>query len=97
VDLSANGAQILSPTALKPNRVVKLLLPFDRSPILCKGKIVWARLEPPSAGLPLRYRGGIFFTAADELSIEAFLAKRGVGPPGRPTLVKTRSTSESVE
>jgi hypothetical protein len=91
VDLSANGAQILSPTALKPNRIIKLLLPFDRNPILCKGKIVWARLEPPSAGRPLKYRGGIFFTAVDEIGVEAFLAKRGAGPSRRPTLVKNRS------
>ena len=96
VDLSANGAQILSPTALKPNRIVKLLIPFDRNPILCKGKIVWARLEPPSAGRPLKYRGGIFFTAVDELGVEAFLRKRGVGPPRRPILVKSRSKSESA-
>ena len=95
VDLSANGAQILSPTALKPNRIVKVLLPFDRNPIQCKGKIVWARLEPPSAGRPLRYRGGIFFTTVDELGVEAFLAKRGVGASRRPTLVKTRSKPAS--
>jgi PilZ domain len=95
VDLSANGAQILSPTALKPNRIVKLLLPLDRNPILCKGKIVWARLEPPSPGKPLKYRGGIFFTAVDESGVEAFLAKRGAGPSRRPTLVKTRSKPES--
>jgi hypothetical protein len=97
VDLSANGAQILSPTALKPNRAVKVLLPFDRNPILCKGKIAWARLELPSAGGPPKYRGGIFFTAVDEPSVEAFLAKRGVGPSRRPTLIKTRSTADSVE
>jgi hypothetical protein len=76
---------------LKPNRIVKVLLPFDRNPILCKGKIVWARLEPPSAGRPLKYRGGIFFTSVDESGVEAFLAKRGAGPSRRPTLVKNRS------
>ncbi len=72
VDLSVNGAQILSPTALKPNRSVTLLLPVGERAVLCKGKIVWARLEASSEAL--RYRGGIFFTHVEQRAIEAFLA-----------------------
>lgn len=71
VDLSVNGAQILSPTALKPNRSVTLLLPVGERAVLCKGKIVWARLEASSEAL--RYRGGIFFTHVEQRAIEAFL------------------------
>jgi hypothetical protein len=74
VDLSATGAQLLSPTALKPNRAVKLTLPVDGNPVLCKGKIVWARLEPASKSRPLAYRAGVCFTTADEAAVEAFLA-----------------------
>jgi chromosome segregation ATPase len=72
VDLSVNGAQILSPTALKPNRAVTLLLPVGERAVLCKGKVVWARLEASSEAL--RYRGGIFFTHVEQRAIEAFLA-----------------------
>ena len=74
VDLSATGAQLLSPTALKPNRPVKLTLPVNGNPVLCKGKVVWARLEPASKSRPLAYRAGVCFTTADEAAVEAFLA-----------------------
>jgi hypothetical protein len=73
VDLSATGAQLLSPTALKPNRPVKLTLPVNGNPVLCKGKVVWARLEPASKSRPLAYRAGVCFTTADEAAVEAFL------------------------
>ncbi|MGE5246227.1 MAG: PilZ domain-containing protein [Betaproteobacteria bacterium] len=75
VDLSVTGAQVISLTALKPNRVVKLQLPNDNGPMSCKGKIVWARLEPPSNGQPFRYRAGIFFVTADPAGINTFMAR----------------------
>ena len=74
VDLSTTGAQVISPTPLKPNRVVKLQLPSDTTPIACRGKIVWARLEPPSSGGPLRYRAGVYFMGADVPAVAGFLA-----------------------
>ena len=73
VDLSTTGAQVISPTALKPNRMVKVALPMGDSPVSCRGKIVWARLEPPSAGRALCYRAGVLFTNVDEAHIEAFI------------------------
>ena len=62
VDLSTTGAQVISPTALKPNRMVKVALPMGDGAVSCRGKIVWARLEPPSAGRSLCYRAGVLFT-----------------------------------
>ncbi len=73
VDLSTTGAQVISPTALKPNRMVKVALPMGESAVSCRGKIVWARLEPPSAGRSLCYRAGVLFTSVEEAHIEAFL------------------------
>jgi len=73
VDISVNGAQILSPTALKPNRSVTLLLPFGQRSMACVGKVVWARLEASSDAM--RYRGGIYFTSVDAAAIEAFIAR----------------------
>ena len=48
-DLSISGCQLLSPTALKPNQIVKILLP-DTTPVTCAGKVVWTRLEPMGMG-----------------------------------------------
>jgi chromosome segregation ATPase len=73
-DLSITGAQVTSPTPLKPNRVVKLQLPSDTTPIACRGKIVWARLEPQSPGAPPRYRAGVYFMGVDLPAVATFLA-----------------------
>jgi hypothetical protein len=74
VDLSMTGAQVISPTALKPNRMVKVSLPIGDTSVACRGKIVWARLEPPSAGRALCYRAGVLFTTPDEAAIQSFIA-----------------------
>ena len=71
IDLSLSGAQILATIALKPNRIVKITLPLGTKQIPCKGKIVWAKLEPGRGGL--RYRAGVAFANADEEAIEEFL------------------------
>jgi hypothetical protein len=74
VDLSIAGAQVLSHAALKPNRMVRLQLSAEDSPIICKGKVVWARLEAgPTSGLC--YRAGVFFTGVEERAVEKFLAQ----------------------
>jgi PilZ domain-containing protein len=74
VDLSITGAQVISPTALKPNRMVKVAMPMGENSVACRGKIVWARLEPPSAGRALCYRAGVLFTAPDEAAIKSFIS-----------------------
>jgi hypothetical protein len=74
VDLSTSGAQVLSPNVLKPNRVVKILLPSADRAVLCRAKVVWARLEPPKPGTQPCYRAGVCFTNVDEQAVEAFVA-----------------------
>ena len=76
-DISASGCQLLSATALKPNHTVKVVLPSDQSSIACTGKIVWARLEPASAGRPLGFRAGVRFVNASESAVEAFAIRWG--------------------
>jgi predicted nucleic acid-binding Zn-ribbon protein len=76
-DLSASGCQLLSPSALKPNHVVKVVLPSVHASITCTGKVVWTRLEPSESGRPLGYRAGVRFTKADESAIETFAADHG--------------------
>jgi hypothetical protein len=72
LDISISGCQLLSPTALKPNQMVKVLLPTGGAPVVCAGKVVWTRLEPMAAGQPLGYRAGVRFAKVDEAAIEAF-------------------------
>jgi len=75
VNLSVTGAQVLSCSALKPAKTVKMLLPSSDSPVLCRGRIVWARLEPTTPGKPIRYRAGMFFTATDQAAVQTFMSR----------------------
>jgi hypothetical protein len=77
VDLSVTGAQVISPTVLKPNRVVKVRL--EKGSVACKGKVVWARLEPSASG-SLSYRAGVVFTSVDESAVESFMAEHPTLP-----------------
>ena len=77
VDLSVSGAQVLSCAALKPEKTVKMLLPSSESPVLCRGRIVWSRLEPTTPGKPIRYRAGLFFTATDQAAVQTFITRHG--------------------
>jgi chromosome segregation ATPase len=91
VDLSTAGAQVLSSTALKPNKPVKMLVPSSEAIILCKAKIIWSRFEPPSPGKPVRYRAGMVFTQADAAALHVFLTRHsglktaGAAPEERKT------------
>jgi hypothetical protein len=71
VDLSLTGAQVLTPSAMKPNRLVTVTLPMGKAATACKAKVMWSRLEPRSG--QLWYRAGVSFTSADQIAIEKFL------------------------
>ena len=81
-DLSVGGCQLLSATPLKPNQTVKVLLPFQPKPIVCAGKIVWAKLEAPALGRSAGYRAGVQFSRVDESAVEAFIAHQGAAELG---------------
>jgi hypothetical protein len=78
VDLSVVGAQVLSPNALRPNRVVKMTLTVGRSSVACKGRVVWARFEQPHGTAASQYRVGVKFTESEPQAIESFLVRHGV-------------------
>jgi len=83
VDVSATGAQVLSPTPLRPNRMVRLVL--KTGALTCGGRVVWARLELPGANAVTQYRAGIQFTDVDPVAIEAFVSRhRQTTPAGVP-------------
>ncbi len=75
VDLSKVGAQVVSPTILKPNQRVRVAFGDTKAPVKCAGAIAWAAFEMPK-GQPTRYRAGIDFgTTADAPGIDAFAEK----------------------
>jgi hypothetical protein len=75
IDLSAVGAQVLSPTVLKPNQRVRVIMGDGKTAVKCAGAIAWASFEMPK-GLATRYRAGIDFgTNADAAALESFAKK----------------------
>jgi hypothetical protein len=71
VDLSVAGAQVVSPTSLKPNQRVRLLLPDLLRPIRFSAGVAWAAFEMPKDGP--RYRAGIEFFDADAQAVGRFI------------------------
>jgi hypothetical protein len=75
VDLSVVGAQVLSPTILRPNQKVRVSIPHDDFVMRFRGAIAWAKFELPRASAPQRYRAGVEFTDADAAAVDAFCSK----------------------
>lgn len=71
VDLSTVGAQVVSPTVLKPNQRVRVGLSDTKGAIRCNGAVAWASFEMPK-GLPTRYRAGVEFFNADAEALDGF-------------------------
>jgi len=71
VNLSPLGAQVISPTSLKPGQRVRFTLPDPTRPARCRGTVAWAAFEIPK-GLA-RYRAGIEFVDADQAAVERFI------------------------
>jgi hypothetical protein len=79
VDLSTVGAQVVSPTVLKPNQRVRVIIGDGKSPLRCNGSIAWAAFEMPK-GMPTRYRAGIDFgLTADKAGVDGFAQKNKKG------------------
>jgi hypothetical protein len=78
VDLSSIGAQILSPLAMPPNRMVKMTLRTKDAALACKGRVMWARFEQPSRTAAARYRVGVKFTDIEAKALEGLMARHGI-------------------
>jgi hypothetical protein len=75
VDLSAVGAQVVSPTVLKPNQRVRVTMGDGKAAVKCAGAIAWAAFEMPK-GMPTRYRAGIDWGIVPEgATVEGFAKK----------------------
>jgi hypothetical protein len=75
VDVSAIGAQVLSPTILKPNQRLRFALPDPVQPVRVSAGVVWAFFEMPKG--TTRYRAGIEFFDPDMDAVADWLAKLG--------------------
>ena len=66
VNISIVGAQVLSPSLLRPNQRVRMSLVDEARPIRFNGVVAWAAFEMPKEGP--RYRAGVnFFDAAPDM------------------------------
>ena len=66
VNISVVGAQVLSPSLLRPNQHVRMSLVDAARPIRFNGVVAWAAFEMPKEGP--RYRAGVnFFDAAPDM------------------------------
>ncbi len=70
IDLSAIGAQVVSPSVLKPNQRLRVALADPARPARMTGTVAWASFEM-SQGLP-RYRAGIELSGVDEAAVMRF-------------------------
>jgi len=74
LDLSTCGAQVISPTILRPNQRVRMALTDEGGVLRFNATIAWAAFEiPPQIGP--QYRAGIDFVDADPSAIDAFCAR----------------------
>lgn len=76
IDVSIVGAQVLSPTILRPNQRVRVTLPADDATMRFRGAIAWAKFElpRPPAAAP-HYRAGVEFLDADAAAMDEFCSK----------------------
>lgn len=70
IDVSIVGAQVMSPTVLKPNQLVRLSLPGVEHCRL-SGKVAWSWFEIPMDGP--RYRAGVEFVRARQEAVDEFV------------------------
>jgi hypothetical protein len=76
INVSIVGAQVVSPTILKPNQRVRMTLPDTDGPIRLMAGVAWAAFEMPKSG-PV-YRAGIEFYDAEAGNLERFIEKNKV-------------------
>ncbi len=75
VDVSIVGAQVLSPTILRPNQKVRVSMAGDEATLRFRGAIAWAKFELPKPPGSPRYRAGVEFVDADAAAVDDFCAR----------------------
>lgn len=76
IDLSVVGAQVISPTVLRPNQKVRISLPSNDLTLRFRGAIAWAKFELPKTGATSpQYRAGVEFMDADAQAIDSVISR----------------------
>jgi hypothetical protein len=76
IDLSTVGAQVISPTVLRPNQKVRIIIPSDDLQMRFRGAIAWAKFELPKPPVKTpQYRAGVEFIDADAKAIDDFTGR----------------------
>lgn len=78
VNVSVNGAQLLSPRILKPTQYVRLTLPDEADAIKAEGEIAWSMFERSRDTGKTCFRAGVALRDADPMLMEAYCAKHGI-------------------
>jgi hypothetical protein len=81
VDLSTIGAQILSPSMVRPDQRVRVTVPRDGElPVRFRATIAWARFELPrhAGDIGPHYRAGLEFLDAEEAVLREFCERNAV-------------------
>lgn len=71
VNMSTTGAQVISPTILRPNQRVRVWLPDPVRPIRFSAIVAWAAFEMPPG--KVHYRAGLEFFDADPDVVAQFI------------------------
>jgi hypothetical protein len=69
------GAQVVSPTVLRPNQKVRIALPNDEFLLRFRGAIAWAKFELPKSSQAPQYRAGVEFTDGDAAAIDSVISR----------------------
>jgi len=76
IDLSTVGAQVISPTVLRPNQKVRITVPNDDFVLRFRGAIAWAKFELPRPPVTApQYRAGVEFTDGDATAIDKVIER----------------------
>lgn len=71
INLSVVGAQVISPTILRPNQRVRMVLPDSDRQLRFAAGIAWAAFEMPKSGP--QYRAGVEFFDAEAEPLDKFI------------------------
>jgi hypothetical protein len=74
VDVSIVGAQVLTPSVLKPNQRIRMALPEESGAIRFNASVAWAKFEIPPQSGP-RYRAGLEFIDANANVMDAYCGR----------------------
>ncbi|MBI2835731.1 MAG: PilZ domain-containing protein [Acidobacteria bacterium] len=72
VNLSTTGAQIVSPTILRPNQIIRVTVAYAREVIRFSASIAWASMEMSKVPGKPQYRAGVEFNHGDFDAIQEF-------------------------